>query len=90
MEGLDEEMRDPRVQPDEAVANQEELQRTLKAVQALPEIDRVLLLLRAEQGMSYEEIAAQTGLTIVTAKVKVFRARAKLAGLLQTKTKENP
>jgi DNA-directed RNA polymerase specialized sigma24 family protein len=54
----------------------------------LPEIDRTVLLLRAEQELSYEDIAAATGLSVAAAKVKVFRARAKLAALLQSKTGE--
>jgi RNA polymerase sigma-70 factor, ECF subfamily len=61
---------------------QSELQLTLKAMQQLPEIDRAVLILRAEEGLSYEEIARTTGLTVAAAKVKVFRARAKLVSLL--------
>jgi len=85
---LDEAMADRAAQPDEAAVDQDEFQRTLKAVHALPEIDRTVLLLRAEQGLSYEAIAAQTGLSVVAAKVKVFRARAKLAALLHPATRE--
>jgi RNA polymerase sigma-70 factor (ECF subfamily) len=81
-EGLDEAMPDQAAQPDEAAVNQDEFRRTLEAVQALPEIDRTLLLLRAEQELSYQDIAAATGLSVAAAKVKVFRARAKLAALL--------
>jgi RNA polymerase sigma-70 factor (ECF subfamily) len=54
----------------------------LEAVHALPEIDRTVLLLRAEKQLSYQDIAAATGLSVASAKVKVFRARAKLAVLL--------
>jgi RNA polymerase sigma-70 factor (ECF subfamily) len=90
LEGLDEAMPGQTVQPDEAAVNQEEFRRTLKAVHALPEIDRTVLLLRAEQELSYEDIAAVTGLSIAAAKVKVFRARAKLAEILNPKTGEKP
>jgi RNA polymerase sigma-70 factor (ECF subfamily) len=79
---LDEAMPDPAVQPDEAVVNRDEFRRALGAVHALPEIDRTALLLRAEQELSYEDIAAVTGLSVAAAKVKVFRARAKLAARL--------
>jgi RNA polymerase sigma-70 factor (ECF subfamily) len=68
---------------------QSELQLTLEAMQLLPEIDRAVLILRAEEGLSYEEIARTTGLTITAAKVKVFRARAKLVSLLSKTTPRN-
>jgi RNA polymerase sigma-70 factor (ECF subfamily) len=58
-------------------------------MQQLPELDRAVLILRAEEGLSYEEIARTTGLTVATAKVKVFRARAKLVSLLSTSTRKN-
>ena len=81
-EALDEGMPDTAVAPDEAAAKQDEFQRTLAAVQALPETDRTLLLLRAEEDLSYEDIATATGLSVTAAKVRVFRARAKLAAIL--------
>jgi RNA polymerase sigma-70 factor, ECF subfamily len=65
---------------------QSELQLTLEAIQQLPEIDRAVLILRAEEGLSYEEIARATGLTVATAKVKVFRARKKLVSQLSKTT----
>ena len=84
LEALDEAMPGSVEQPDEAAANQDELRRTLEAVHALPEMDRTVLLLRAEQELSYEDIAAVTGLSVAAAKVRVFRARAKVAALLQS------
>ena len=89
LEALDETMPYAAAQPDEAAVRKDEFQRTLKAVYALPEIDRTLLLLRAEDGLSYEDIASATGLSVAAAKVKVFRARAKLAAILQPKTGES-
>ena len=85
-EALDETMPDPAAAPDEAAANHEEFQQTMAAVHALPEMDRTVLLLRAEEDLSYQDIAAVTGLSVTAAKVKVFRARAKLAALLQSQT----
>jgi RNA polymerase sigma factor (sigma-70 family) len=87
-ETLDEGMADKGPAPDEAMVQNEEYQRTIEAMKALPEIDRTVLLLRAEEDLSYQDIAAATGLSVVAAKVKVFRARAKLAALLQTKIGE--
>jgi RNA polymerase sigma-70 factor (ECF subfamily) len=55
-----------------------ELQRTLTAIRALPQEYREPLLLSAS-GASYDEIARQLGLTIATAKIRVHRARLKLA-----------
>ena len=83
---LEDSLPDPATAPDEAAANREEFQKTLAAVQALPEIDRTVLLMRAEDELSYEDIAAATGLSVSAAKVKVFRARAKLAALLKPET----
>jgi RNA polymerase sigma-70 factor (ECF subfamily) len=82
-ETLDEAIPDPATSPDEATANREEFERTMAALHALPEIDRTVLLLRAEEELSYQDIAAVTGLSVTAAKVKVFRARAKLTALLQ-------
>jgi RNA polymerase sigma-70 factor (ECF subfamily) len=81
---LDETMADQAPTPDQAMVQSEEYQRTIEAMKSLPEIDRTVLLLRAEEDMSYRDIASATGISIVAAKVKVFRARAKLAALLQT------
>lgn len=55
-----------------------ELREVLAALQQLPEIDRTALLMRALDEMPYEEIAGTLGITVVTAKVKVHRARMKL------------
>ena len=85
-EALDEAMPDPATQPDEPAINREEFERTLAAVHALPEMDRTVLLLRAEEDLSYEDIADVTGLSVTAAKVRVFRARAKLTALLQPET----
>jgi RNA polymerase sigma-70 factor (ECF subfamily) len=45
----------------------------------LPEIDRAALLLRTQDQMPYEEIARILNVSIANAKVKVHRARLKLA-----------
>ena len=50
-------------------------------LQTLPEPDRAALLMRAEDQMPYEEIAAALQITPGAAKVKVHRARLKLAEL---------
>jgi len=88
VEALDDAMPDQAAQPDEAAVKHDDFRRTMEAVQTLPEIDRTVLLLRAEQELSYNDIAAATGLSVAAAKVKVFRARVKLAALLQPMTQE--
>ena len=87
-ETLDETMADRHPAPDQAMVRNEEYARTIEAMNALPEIDRTVLLLRAEEDLSYQDIAAATGLSIAAVKVKVFRARAKLAALLKPKMGE--
>ena len=87
---LDEAMPDVTVSPDAAAANQDELRRTLAAMQQLSELDRTVLLLRAEEDLSYDDIAAATGLTSTAARVRVFRARAALMNLLKSTTGEIP
>ena len=55
-----------------------ELRVVLFAMQRLPEADRAALLMRAQDGMSYEEIAHALQLTVSNVKVKVHRARLRL------------
>ncbi|HST78572.1 MAG TPA: RNA polymerase sigma factor [Verrucomicrobiae bacterium] len=55
-----------------------ELAAVMKALQELPEIDRAVLLMRAQEEMPYEEIAQAMELPVTTVKVKVHRARLKL------------
>ena len=81
---LEHSLADPAKAPDEAASNRDDFEQLLAALQLLPEIDRTLLLMRAEDELSYEDIAAATGISAVAAKVKVFRARTKLEALLKT------
>jgi RNA polymerase sigma-70 factor (ECF subfamily) len=45
----------------------------------LPETDRAALLMRAMEGMPYEQIARTLDISVSSAKVKVHRARLALA-----------
>jgi RNA polymerase sigma-70 factor (ECF subfamily) len=58
-----------------------ELDAVLADLQALPELDRAALLMRAQEKLSYEEIAAALGIAAGAAKTKVHRARRKIAEL---------
>lgn len=63
-----------------------ELERVLRGLSELPPLDREVLVLRAEGGLSYEEIAAATGLTEEAARLRAYRARKKLLEVLCGKT----
>ncbi|HKV49523.1 MAG TPA: sigma-70 family RNA polymerase sigma factor [Candidatus Acidoferrales bacterium] len=75
---LDENMPDTRISTQTQMEQTAEVRAVLAALQQLPELDRTLLLMRALDEMPYEEIAESLGITVVTAKVKVHRARLKL------------
>lgn len=49
------------------------------SIQALPETDRAALIMRVLYEMPYDEIARVLSLSVVAAKVKVHRARLRLA-----------
>jgi RNA polymerase sigma-70 factor, ECF subfamily len=55
-----------------------ELQTILDAIAELPEPLREPLVLFAQGGLSYDEIASQLQLPLATVKIRIFRARQKL------------
>lgn len=61
-----------------AVADQEVLRHVAEAVAQLTPDFRSAILLRAEQGMSFKEIAAVMNITEETARWRVFKARQRL------------
>jgi RNA polymerase sigma-70 factor (ECF subfamily) len=75
---LDENMSDKRIGAQSHMEQTAEVRAVLAALQQLPEKDRTALLMRALDEMPYEEIAETLGISVVTAKVKVYRARLKL------------
>ena len=82
---LDKNLVDNAVRPDEKSEQRSELERTLKALETLPEIDRTVLIMRAEDELSSAEISIATGLTVSAVKVKIFRARLKLQEMINSK-----
>jgi len=80
---IDEGAVDQRPGPEEQARDQDELRVVLSALAQLPEADRAAVLMRADEGLPYEDIAAVLGISIGAAKVKVHRARLKLAEALQ-------
>lgn len=75
---LDENMPDARISAQTQMEQSAEVRAVLAALQQLPEMDRTVLLMRALDEMSYEEIAETLGIPVVAARVKVHRARLKL------------
>jgi len=75
---LDENMPDTRISAQTHMEERAAVQAVLAALQQLPEIDRTVLLMRALDEMPYEEIAEALEISVVSAKVKVHRARLKL------------
>lgn len=61
--------------PESAALRREREERVRRALDALPEETREVLLLRDVQGLSYEEIAQVQGTPVGTAKSRVSRAR---------------
>jgi RNA polymerase sigma-70 factor (ECF subfamily) len=78
---LPEEPIDSKPDPHARAEGKDELDAVLADLQTLPEPDRAALLMRAGEQMPYEEIAAALRITAGAAKVKVHRARLKLAEL---------
>ncbi len=74
--------------PDRQAQSRSELQNVLAALQTLPEIDRAAVLMRADEGISYDDIAAALGISPGAARLKVHRARLMLARTISRK--ENP
>jgi RNA polymerase sigma-70 factor, ECF subfamily len=75
---LDEALPDPKQGPEAVTSGRLELDAVLAALQTLPETDRAALLMHAQEGLSYAEIAAVLGLSLAAVKVKIHRARLKL------------
>jgi RNA polymerase sigma-70 factor (ECF subfamily) len=70
---------DPQPAPEQQVESKLELDRAMDAIQSLPEMDRAAFLLRVQHELPYDEIARILQLPLTTIKVKIHRARLKLA-----------
>lgn len=78
---LGDEVADPTPGAPGRLDQQAELEAVLTRLQTLPEVDRAALLLRALDGLPYQEIAQALGISVGSAKVKDHRARAALMKL---------
>ena len=79
---LDERIVDGRPDPEVRASDQSRLRAVLSALHDLPEIDRAAVLMRANGELPYQEIAAALRISVPAAKVKVHRARLRLAEAL--------
>lgn len=73
---------DPSPTPEGAVERQAARRRVRRAVDALPEGYRLLVTLHYLQELSYDEVAALTGMPLGSLKVALHRARARLRAAL--------
>jgi RNA polymerase sigma-70 factor (ECF subfamily) len=74
---------DPAPNPEAVSGSKSALRAATSALQRLQEIDRAALLMRAVHGLGYDEIARALGLSVAAARVKVHRARLKLAAVCE-------
>lgn len=88
--GLDLPLADGRPGPDRTAAARNELQSVLGALQRLAEDDRAVLAMSAFDEMPHDRIAAALGLSVAAVKVRLHRARLKLAAELQRQRLPEP
>lgn len=69
---------DPGLQPDEVTSHREEEVQAQSLIDSLPEHYRIVVMLRHQQDLSYEEIAEALQLPLGTVKARIHRARALL------------
>lgn len=68
----------------EAPAQRAELRAALaRALDGLPDVDRAIVWMKDAEGLSHEEIAEATGMTVVAARTRLHRARLWLRAKLQ-------
>jgi len=72
----------PDPTPDESLDRAEKMARLESAISALPEHYRIMLILRHQEDLSYEEIADHLSIPLGTVKARIHRAREMLKGLL--------
>ncbi|MEM7116882.1 MAG: sigma-70 family RNA polymerase sigma factor [Chloroflexota bacterium] len=70
--------------PETAVLHHEQHHALQRALQQLSEQDRTLLLLVTQEEMPQREVAQILGISLSATKVRLFRARQRLAALLET------
>jgi RNA polymerase sigma-70 factor (ECF subfamily) len=77
------EVEDPGFGPDELLERREEAESAGALIAALPEHYRIVVVLRHQHELSYEEIAEALHLPLGTVKARIHRARALLKDRLE-------
>ncbi len=72
----------PDPTPEEALVRGEKMSRLEAAIDQLPEHYRIMLILRHQEDLSYEEIADHLSIPLGTVKARIHRAREMLKKLL--------
>lgn len=73
----------PDPAPDETLSRNEKMQKLEKGIAALPEHYRIMLVLRHQEDLSYEEIAESLAIPLGTVKARIHRAREMLKTILE-------
>jgi RNA polymerase sigma-70 factor (ECF subfamily) len=73
----------PDPTPDETFSRNETMQKLDAGIAALPEHYRIMLVLRHQEDMSYEEIAESLAIPLGTVKARIHRAREMLKTILE-------
>ena len=74
---------DPGLRPDEATSRIEEERRTRELIDSLPPHYRIVVMLRHQEDLSYEEIAEALDMPLGTVKARIHRARGLLRGRIE-------
>lgn len=80
----------PGVDPGEAALGKERAEQVRAALERLPEPQRVVVHLHRFEGMGFAEIGEVLGISEVAARVRAFRAYARLRELLAALVAEEP
>lgn len=78
----------PELDPVRRLDGEARLDATMRALGEVPESERAALLLRVDQELPYDEVAASLGISVAAARVRVHRARLRLAEALREKEKK--
>jgi RNA polymerase sigma-70 factor (ECF subfamily) len=84
-EEYDIDVEDPGLTPDVQAVHAEEERRAGDLIESLPPHYRIVVMLRHQQDLSYEEIAEALNLPLGTVKARIHRARALLKQRLEGK-----
>ena len=74
-------VREPISPTDEQIDARRRLEKVLGAIKSLPDNQKQVLLLRTVEGLSYEEISKKMGMSQLTLRVLLTRARGALRNL---------